>query len=97
MSFLEQTPCFTTNKYVPTMNFLVAQLPGPAQVKVYKTACSDKMLLPNEFTYVHNDHEGQMFHQCLARDVNLRGIFLMFRGMVAITTVVVAIVKVFST
>jgi hypothetical protein len=20
MSFLEQTPCFTTNKYVPTMN-----------------------------------------------------------------------------
>jgi hypothetical protein len=103
MSFLEQTSCFTTNKYVPTMNFLVAshpaqaQLPGPAQVKVYKTACSDKMLQPNEFTYVHNDHEGQMFHQCLARDVNLRGIFLMFRGMVAITTVVVAIVKVFST
>jgi hypothetical protein len=30
-----------------------AQLAGPAQVKVYKTPCSDKALQPNEFTYVH--------------------------------------------
>jgi hypothetical protein len=48
------------------------------------------MLQPNEFTYVHNGHEGKMFHQCLARDVNHQGIFLMFGGMVAITAVVTA-------
>jgi hypothetical protein len=53
------------------------------------------MLQPNEFTYVHNDHKGKMIHQCLAHDVNLRGIFLMFGGMVAITAVVVAIARVF--
>jgi hypothetical protein len=72
-----------------------AQLAGPAQVKVYKTSCLDKILQPNEFTYVHNGHEGQMYHQCLARDVNLRGIFLMFGGMITITAVVAAIAKVF--
>jgi hypothetical protein len=55
------------------------------------------MLQPNEFTYVHNGHEGQMFHQCLARDVNLRGIFLMFGGMVAIIAIVAATARVFFT
>jgi hypothetical protein len=30
-----------------------AQLAGPAQVKVYKTTCSDKALQPHKFTYVH--------------------------------------------
>jgi hypothetical protein len=54
------------------------------------------MLQPNEFTYVHNGHKGQMTHQWLARDVNLRGI-LMFEGMVAITADVAAIARVFPT
>jgi hypothetical protein len=55
------------------------------------------MLQPNEFTYVHNGHKGQMTHQCLARDVNIRGIFLMLGGMVAITADVAAIARVFPT
>jgi hypothetical protein len=38
-----------------------------------------------------------MFHQCLARDVNLRGIFLMFGGMVAIIAIVAATARVFFT
>jgi hypothetical protein len=71
-----------------------AQLPGPAQVKVYKTTCSDKMLQPNKFTYVHNGHEGQMFYQRLARDVNLRGILFMTRAFFGIITVVAAIARV---
>jgi hypothetical protein len=83
------------DEFVEASHPAQAQLPVPAQVKVYKTTCSDKILHPNEFTYVHNGHEGQMYHQYLARDVNLRGIFLMFGGMIAITAVVAAIARVF--
>jgi hypothetical protein len=71
-----------------------AQLAGPAQVEVYKTNCLDKILQPNEFTYVHDSHEGQVVHQCLARDVNLRGFFLMFGGMIAIAAVVATIARI---
>jgi hypothetical protein len=96
MSFLEQTPSFTTKKIHSHDEFVVAshpaqaQLPGPAQVKVYKTACSDKMSQLNKFTYVHNGHEGQMFHQRLARNVNLRGILFMTRAFFSIVTAAAA-------
>jgi hypothetical protein len=45
VSLLEQTPRLTTHKHVIAMNPqwpAQAQLAGPAQVKVYKTACSGK-------------------------------------------------------
>jgi hypothetical protein len=42
-----------------------------------------------------NGHEGQLLHQCLARDVNLRGIFLMFGGLIAITAILAAVPRVF--
>jgi hypothetical protein len=71
-----------------------AQHAGPAQVKVYKTTCSDKILQHNEFTYIQNGHEGKMFHQCLACDVNLRGTVFMIRAFFSITIVVAAISRV---
>jgi hypothetical protein len=44
-----------------------------------------------------NSHEGQMFRRYLARDVNLRGVFLALGGMIAITAIVAAIARVFPT
>jgi hypothetical protein len=64
------------------------------RLKVYKTICLDKILQPNEFTYVHDSHKGQLFHQYSTRDVNLRGIFLMFGGMIVIAAVVAAVARI---
>jgi hypothetical protein len=52
------------------------------------------MLQPNKFKYVHNGHKGKMFHQCLARDVNLRGTFFMMRAFFSIVTAAAAIARV---
>jgi hypothetical protein len=52
------------------------------------------MLQPNKFTYVHNGHEGQMFHQRLAHDVNLRGTLFMIRAFFGIVTAAAAIASV---
>jgi hypothetical protein len=39
-----------------------------------------------------NSHEGQIFLRCLARDVNLRRVFLLLGGMVAIAAIITAII-----
>jgi hypothetical protein len=71
-----------------------AQLAGLAQVKVYKTTCSDKILQPNKVTNVHKGHEGQMFQQRSASDINLRGTLFMFRTFFSIATTAAAVASV---
>jgi hypothetical protein len=44
-----------------------------------------------------SSHEGQMFRRCLARDVNLRRVFLLLGGMVAIAAIIVAVARVLLT
>jgi hypothetical protein len=38
-----------------------------------------------------NSHEGRMFRQGLALNVNLRGVFFVPRGLVAITAIIAAV------
>jgi hypothetical protein len=74
-----------------------AQLAGPAQVKVYKkTQCFKQKLrnLMNSHIYT-NRHEGQMFQQYLASNVNLRGIFFVFGGLIRIATIIAAVARTF--
>jgi hypothetical protein len=69
------------------------QLAGLAQVKVYKkTKCfrQKHRNLTNLHIYT-NHHEGQKLQQCLAGNVNLRGIFLMFGGLISVAAIVAVV------
>jgi hypothetical protein len=94
MSLFEQTPCFTTDKHISTMNprwqhiLRRPNLQDLRRLKFTKTKCFRQMQrnLMNLHIYT-NRHEGQMFQQYLASDVNLWGIFFMFGSLISIATI----------
>jgi hypothetical protein len=103
MSLLEQTPCFTTEKHITTMNsqwhhiLHRPNLQDLRRLKFTKQLVHAKRYNLMNLQIYTNSHEGQMFRRYLACDVNLRGVFLMLGGMITITANVAAISRVFPT
>jgi hypothetical protein len=73
-----------------------AQLAGPAQVKVYKTNCLDKVSQPHEFIYLYKSPQEASFSTISAGDINLRRTFLMFRTFFSVTTAAATVTAVFA-
>jgi hypothetical protein len=97
MSLFEQSPCFTVDEHVSMMNsqwhhiLRRPTLQDLRRLKFTRQLVQTKHYnLTNLHIYIDR-HEGQMFRQYSAGDINLRGILLIFGGffsVVAATTVV---------
>jgi hypothetical protein len=100
MSLLEQTPCFATDKHFIAMNSQwhhVLRRPNLQDLRRLKF--TKQLVQAKHYNWMNvqiytNNHEGWMFRRYLARNVNLRRVFLSLGGLAAITAIVAAVARV---